>query len=161
MTGGIEQARALLNASAGDEAIVTGASTATPALSLRSLPNLPPPVVTISGENADCPLALQVKNAFDQAIAGRGKLDKRLLSFRGASGRKYRLFINTLVGLLNDARYLEIGSYTGSTLCSDDRRQQGAGALIIDNWSQFGGPVKDFMQNVATFPRAGSESERT
>jgi hypothetical protein len=81
---------------------------------------------------------------------GRGKLEKRLLSFRGASGRKYRLFINTLIGSLSDARYMEIGSYTGSTLSATIAGNMVA-ALVIDNWSQFGGPVKDFMHNVATF----------
>lgn len=91
-----------------------------------------------------------VKHAYEQAQDGRGKLDQRLLSFRGASGRRYRLFINTLIGSLHDARYMEIGSYTGSTLCATIAGNEVA-ALVIDNWSLFGGPVKDFMHNVATY----------
>jgi glycosyltransferase involved in cell wall biosynthesis len=117
---------------------------------IQALPGLPPAVITISGGNAENPLAKLVKSAFEQAQAGRGRLDKRLLSFPGASGRRFRLFINALVGSLKDARYLEIGSYTGSTL-SAAIFGNSVTAMVIDNWSQFGGPVRDFMHNVATF----------
>jgi glycosyltransferase involved in cell wall biosynthesis len=133
VSDGIEQARALLKED--------GAG-------VESLPKLPPPVITVSGAAADHPLATKVKKAFDDALAGHGKLDRRMLAFRGASGRKYRLFANSLIGSLDDARYLEIGSYTGSTLCTTiaDNKVK---ALVIDNWSLFGGPVKEFMHNVA------------
>jgi glycosyltransferase involved in cell wall biosynthesis len=136
VAGGIEQARMLLNSSNG--------------VLIHDLPNLPRPVIEISGENPEHPLAVLVRNAYDQAQAGRGKLDERLLAFRGASGRRYRLFINSLIGSLSDARYMEIGSYTGSTICATIAGNK-VTALVIDNWSVFGGPVKDFMHNVATF----------
>jgi hypothetical protein len=145
-TDGIERAREFLHT----ESAGTDSGMESDAVQVPALPNLPPPEVTISGENAEHPLAKLVKNSFDQAQAGRGKLDKRLLSFRGASGRKYRLFINTLIGSLSDARYMEIGSYTGSTLSATIAGNK-VTALVIDNWSLFGGPVKDFMHNVATF----------
>ena len=65
----------------------------------------------------------------------------------GMSGQKYRLLINQLVGSLPDARYLEIGSWAGSTaaaaLCGNK-----VGALCIDNWSQFGGPREAFFANI-------------
>lgn len=143
VSGGIQRARTLLR-SADDKAGIAA-----------TLPQLPAPAVTITGPNGDHPLAIHVKHAFDEAMADRGKLDKRILAFPGASGRKYRLFINTLVGLLDDARYLEIGSFTGSTLCTAivDNKVK---ALVIDNWSQFGGPVKEFMHNVAEFRGSGA-----
>jgi hypothetical protein len=140
VAGGIERARALLREDGSDNAC---------------LPNRPPPALTICGP-ADAPLSLQVRKAFDQAMEGRSKLDERVLSFRGASGRKYRLFVNTLIGLLDNARYLEIGSYTGSTLCAaiaDNKIR----ALVIDNWSQFGGPVQEFMNNVARLRGPGAK----
>jgi hypothetical protein len=153
-SGGIERARALLRG-AGDRTGYDGDTEISEPFSrdrplIHALPNLSPPVITIAGENPQHPLALLVKNAYEQAQDGRGKLDQRLLAFRGASGRRYRLFINTLIGSLDDARYMEIGSYTGSTLCATIAGNKVA-ALVIDNWSLFGGPVKDFMHNVATY----------
>jgi hypothetical protein len=64
------------------------------------------------------------------------------------SGQKYRTFINNLVGAHPDPRYLEIGSWLGSTataaLCGN-----AAAALCIDNWSEFGGPRDRFFANIA------------
>ena len=143
--GGIERARALLR-SADDDGHRFGPFGAATASSAQP---------TLTGGNncrGECRASAghSVKHAYDEAKDGRGKLDQRLLSFRGASGRKYRLFINTLIGSLHDARYMEIGSYTGSTLCATIAGNKVA-ALVIDNWSLFGGPVKDFMHNVATY----------
>ena len=63
------------------------------------------------------------------------------------SGQTYRTLINQLVGQIKDARYLEIGSWRGSTataaVYNNDVR-----ALCIDNWSQFGGPKEDFLLNI-------------
>jgi hypothetical protein len=152
LSDGIERASALLRAErSGRDAeadILPSSSGNGP--SIQAPPGSPQAVITISGGNAENPLAKLVKNAYDQARAGRGRLDKRLLSFPGASGRRFRLFINTLVGSLKDARYLEIGSYTGSTLSAAIFGNQ-VTAIVIDNWSLFGGPVRDFMHNVATY----------
>ncbi len=89
-----------------------------------------------------------VKQSFADALELRGKLSDFVLSIDGMSGRKYRYFINNLIGSIENARYLEIGSWAGSTLCSALYGNK-VGATAIDNWSQFGGPVNHFFANVA------------
>ena len=65
----------------------------------------------------------------------------------GMSGKKYRHFINNLIGKVNDPRYLEIGCWKGSTSCSAICNNDVV-AYCIDNWSEFGGPKKLFLDNV-------------
>jgi hypothetical protein len=77
-----------------------------------------------------------------------GKLDDFALSMRGMSGRRYRNFVNMLVAGLPDARYLEIGSWAGSTLCAAIQGNA-VRATAIDDWSQFGGPASLFLTNLA------------
>jgi hypothetical protein len=62
------------------------------------------------------------------------------------SGRRYRIFINHLIGSLKDARYLEIGSWSGSTVCSAIYKNQ-VHCACIDNWSQFGSVRDEFQRN--------------
>ena len=54
----------------------------------------------------------------------------------GMSGRKYRYLINNLVSSINNPRYLEIGSWAGSTVCSALYGNQ-VKAVCIDNWLKF------------------------
>ncbi len=51
----------------------------------------------------------------------------------GMSGKKYRFFINSLIGLLGDASYLEVGAWAGSTLCSAIHGNK-VRAVVIDDW---------------------------
>lgn len=72
-----------------------------------------------------------------------------VLDMDGMSGRRYRLFINELMRLLgSDARYLEIGSWKGSTLAAAIEGNKGH-ACCIDNWSEYGCPRDAFYENVA------------
>jgi glycosyltransferase involved in cell wall biosynthesis len=115
---------------------------------------MPQTTIATSGANPDSPLAALVKQAFDAAMAGHGEFNPMMREFEGApgqkyrmsSGRKYRLFINNFVRSLDDARYLEIGSFSGSTMCSVIAENK-VRALAIDNWSQFGGPYDLFIKN--------------
>jgi Methyltransferase domain len=89
-----------------------------------------------------------INNALNRALALDSKLPEPVLRMTGMSGRKYRRFINNLVSGLVDARYLEIGSWAGSTACA---AMYGNHARIycIDNWSEFGGPKEHFFQVTA------------
>jgi hypothetical protein len=92
-----------------------------------------------------------VKAALQSAVTGQSALDPAVLQIPGMSGRRYRMFINALIGLVvPDARYLEVGSWQGSTLCSAISGHS-IQAIAIDNWSEFGGPRDAFMQNVQRF----------
>lgn len=91
-----------------------------------------------------------VQRAFHRALSGTTKLSPEVLTMPGMSGQKYRRFINSLIEELPEPRYLEIGSWMGSTLCSAAYGNN-LTAVAIDNWSQFDGPSGDFLRNVARF----------
>jgi hypothetical protein len=95
-------------------------------------------------------LVASVRHALDQAVAGTSKLPPELLAMEGLSGRRYRAFINNLIGDLPGPRYLEIGTWAGSTLCSAVFGNK-VEAVAIDNWSQFGRPFGRFFANLAAF----------
>ena len=95
-------------------------------------------------------LVATVKYAFAEALAEQGTIDAGVLNMEGMSGRKCRFFLNNLIRLLPDPRYLEVGSWQGSTLCSAINGNT-VRATAIDNWSEFGGPRDAFFANVSTF----------
>jgi hypothetical protein len=112
-----------------------------------------PETITTLEQSSTNPLALKVKTALLRAIADDGALPHEVLGMRGMSGRKYRTFINNLIGSIDDARYLEIGVWKGSTLCSAVYGNK-VRALAMDNWSQFGAPTAEFFNNLAKFETA-------
>ncbi len=106
--------------------------------------------ITVTGANPEARSSVKIQSAFDKAMICDGKLPEAILTMNGMSGRKARYFLNNLIESLDDARYLEIGVWQGSTLCSAIYGNQ-VNAVAIDNWSQFGGPVDEFMANLAEF----------
>lgn len=94
--------------------------------------------------------AAEVETAFDRALADEGKIAPDVLSIRGMSGKKYRRFINNLMEAIPDPRYLEIGAWQGSTLCSAIFENE-VTATCVDNWSEFDGPFDRFLTNLAKF----------
>ena len=68
----------------------------------------------------------------------------------GMSGQFYRHVINRVIGRINCARYLEIGAWKGSTLLSALWGNTVDEAVVIDNWSEFGGPRDEFLSNIRT-----------
>lgn len=108
------------------------------------------PDIQMSSMSPTTGLANDVRTAFDRALLNDGKVSDAVLALPGMSGRKYRLFINNLIGLMSDPRYLEIGVWQGSTLCSAIFQNE-VTATAIDNWSQFNGPVARFRSNLAKF----------
>ncbi|HEY8617299.1 class I SAM-dependent methyltransferase [Phenylobacterium sp.] len=89
-----------------------------------------------------------VAKAFDEAREEKGKLVDYVLDIQGMSGRKFRYFLNNVIGYVSNPRYLEIGSWAGSTFCSAIFGNT-LKATAIDNWSLFGGPVQHFFMNLA------------
>ena len=109
-----------------------------------------PEHITISGTSPETRLAVEAQSAFNRAMVYDGKLSDEILTMEGMSGRKARFFLNNLISSLSDARYLEIGVWRGSTLCSAIYGNQ-VTAVAIDNWSQFGNPVSEFVANLEKF----------
>jgi hypothetical protein len=95
----------------------------------------------------DSPEADILSTALINALAMEHKLPDWIRYMEGMSGKKYRYLINNLVGLTPDARYLEIGSHSGSTACSALWGNK-CKATCIDNWSEFGGPKNQFHENI-------------
>jgi hypothetical protein len=65
------------------------------------------------------------------------------------TGTKTRHFYNNLLNT-PDARYLEIGTWKGSSVCSAMYGNK-ANVLCIDNWSEFGGPKDEFLNSFSKF----------
>ena len=92
-------------------------------------------------------LSRNIKEAFGKALNSESEIDPDVLTMVGMSGGKYRHFINNLIRGLPNPSYLEVGCWTGSTLCSAISRNR-VRATGIDNWSEFGGPKDKFLANV-------------
>jgi len=107
-----------------------------------------PAHVTHSVPTADTPLVRALQQAFSKACGEETRLSPALETMEGMSGRRYRRFANYLVAAVPQPAYLEVGSWTGSTLCAAIHGNR-LRAFAIDNWSMFGGPVQAFLRNVA------------
>lgn len=88
-----------------------------------------------------------VKKSFENCLEYKSQLPSFILELEGMSGKKYRHFINNVIGSISDARYLEIGSWKGSTLCSAIFNNDVV-AYAIDDWSTDGGPKTEFNRNI-------------
>lgn len=99
-----------------------------------------------------------IQAALRRARRYDGKLCNDLRTMEGMSGRKYRLFINNLIESIPDPRYLEIGVWTGSTLCSAIYGNR-VRAVGIDNWSEFGGSSKKALGNMLLFASPMCEAQ--
>lgn len=93
----------------------------------------------ISGNFDKYEFSLLVKKSYEMALSLDHKLSSDLLEAEGMSGRKYRYFINNLIGLMENPRYLEVGSWKGSTACAAMYLNK-CKVTCIDNWSEFNGP---------------------
>jgi hypothetical protein len=88
-----------------------------------------------------------LKTSLKAAVDGRSKLPREIRAIKGMSGQRYRTFINTLIEALDRPRYLEIGSWLGSTAAAAIYGN-GVQAVCIDNWSQFSGTREQFLANI-------------
>lgn len=93
-------------------------------------------------------LETQVDRSIHRAELGLSNLNESVLSLEGMSSTKVRHFLNNLVSFPT-ARYLEVGSWKGSTFISALYNNSFYDAAwSIENWSEFGGPKDEFHRNV-------------
>ena len=85
--------------------------------------------------------------SFKCAMALDHKLPEAIVNLQGMSGKKYRYLINNLVQRTPDARYLEVGSWAGSTACSASFGNT-LSITCIENWAAFYGPREYFIENI-------------
>ena len=97
-----------------------------------------------------------VKESLEKCSEYNSQLIPLVLDMHGMSGKKYRHFINNVIASIPDARYLEVGSWKGSTLCSAIFNNN-VTAYAIDDWSTDGGPKEEFTSNVEKCIEASNE----
>jgi len=90
-----------------------------------------------------------IKSAFKNAENNISKITSDIIGMEGMTGTKTRHFYNNLLNI-EDARYLEIGTWKGSSVCSAMCGNK-AKVICIDNWSEFGGPKDEFLTNFEKF----------
>lgn len=95
-------------------------------------------------------MSLRLYHALTNAFEPNSYLPDEVYEIEGMSGRAYRNLLNRLVSSIEPARYLEIGSWKGSTVITALFGNT-CKALCIDNWSQFGGPKYEFIQKLQYF----------
>jgi len=97
-----------------------------------------------------------IERSFQNAENNISKITNDIIIMEGMTGIKTRHFYNNLLNT-EDARYLEIGTWKGSSVCSAMCGNK-AKVICIDNWSQFGGPKSEFLAN---FEKFKGENEAT
>lgn len=89
------------------------------------------------------------KSSLEKAERNESKVNQEILALDGMTGKKTRHFYNNLLSHPN-IRYLEVGTYKGSSTCAAMFGNE-AEVICIDNWSEFGGPKKEFLNNFQKF----------
>jgi len=98
----------------------------------------------------------KLRQAYEKSMALDTKIPPWVALLEGMSGKKYRYLINALIESLAEVQYLEVGSWKGSTACAAMYGNPGK-AICIDNWSEFGGPKTDFLENIHKVMTAETE----
>ncbi len=80
----------------------------------------------------------------------KSKLTDEILAMEGMSGNKNRHFLNNLLNR-DGVRYLEIGTWKGSTLVASHYHNKPEFSTAIDDFSQFNGPKDEFEANCTRF----------
>lgn len=92
-------------------------------------------------------LSKNLNAAFFSALELNHSLPDWIIEMDGMSGKKYRYFINNLINLIPKPRYLEVGTWAGSTSCAAMHGNE-LQVICIDNWSQWKGPKDIFFKHV-------------
>jgi hypothetical protein len=92
-----------------------------------------------------------IENALDHANRRTNFPSPIELRFmEGMSGQRFRAFLNHLSKGLGEFNYLEIGVWKGST-AKCILYESSADALLVDNWSQFGGPRNTALKSLSQY----------
>jgi hypothetical protein len=90
-----------------------------------------------------------IELSFQNAENNISKITQDIIDMEGMTGINTRHFYNNLLNM-PDARYIEIGTWKGSSVCSAMCGNK-AEVVCIDNWSEFGGPKHEFLYNFEKF----------
>ena len=95
-------------------------------------------------------LISHVEDCFKKAVAEQSKITDEILKLDGMTGKRTRHFYNNICSM-DDARYLEVGTWKGASVCSAMHQNDDLSCVCIDNWSEFNGPKKEFLENFNKF----------
>ena len=90
-----------------------------------------------------------IEKSLDNALNNKSKISNDILNIEGMTGTMTRHFYNNLCSM-QDCRYLEVGCFKGSSTCSAMFKNT-ISSVSIDNWSELGGPKKEFDKNFKKF----------
>ena len=90
-----------------------------------------------------------VEECFAKADRNESKINDEIIALEGMTGTKTRHLYNNLLSM-DDARYLEIGVWAGSSSCAAMFGNK-AYCVFMDDWSGFGGPKDKFLENFNKF----------
>jgi hypothetical protein len=92
---------------------------------------------------------IHIESSIANAEKKKSKLIPEILNIPGYTGYKTLHFYNNITNFA-DCRYLEIGTYNGSST-SAALYGNVIKATCIDNWSEFGGPRDSCMNNIEKY----------
>ena len=88
-------------------------------------------------------------------------LNEELLQYQGMTGTKTRHFYNNICNLYGSkgipVRYLEIGTWYGSSSIAAMFKNHLEDSLFIDNWAQFGGYKSKFIEAMEKYKKDSSK----
>ena len=110
-------------------------------------------IIKIIGNRED-PFFKKILDSFEVAMSKEYEFCNNIRNMEGLSGRKFRVLLNYLIRNFHKPKYLEIGSWLGSTACSACYNNN-LEIVCIDNWSQnFNpnlNPKKTFEKNIKKY----------
>jgi len=90
-----------------------------------------------------------LKISYEMAENNISKINDEILGLRGMTGKKTRHFYNNLLSI-DGIRYLEVGVWKGSSVCSAMYGNK-ANIVCMDDFSEFEGPREEFLTNFNRF----------
>lgn len=90
-----------------------------------------------------------LETCFNRAEAKQSKLTQEVHDIMGMTGEKTRHLYNNLLSI-NGIKYLEIGTWAGSSSCSA-MYGNCADIVLVDNFVGFGGPREICLANIAKY----------
>lgn len=89
------------------------------------------------------------KNAIENAKKHQSKLNSDIINLSGMSDPITRHLYNNICDIDN-ATYCEVGTWKGASFISAMYNNKTFG-YVIDNWSEFDGPINEFNNNIDTY----------
>lgn len=105
------------------------------------------PTQIIKTEYVGHPLNEIINSSLQDAIELNSTISEYALNVIGMSGSIYRRFVNNLNKRLTNVRYLEIGSWRGSTLCAAIDGVDNIYAVAIDNFTYDSSSYEEVTRN--------------